>query len=376
MIDKHMNVPFVDLKAQYADIQSEIDDAIKGVIRKTAFVRGEYVNEFERQFAAKTGRKHCISVGNGTDAIFVTLRMLGIGAGDEVITTAASWIATSETISLTGATPVFVDIEPDCYCIDAGKIKEKITGQTKALLPVHLYGQAADMTPLCALCEEHGLHLVEDCAQAHFAEYRGRGVGTFGIAGTFSFYPGKNLGAYGDAGAVVTDDDELAQRVRMFANHGALTKHEHEIEGINSRMDGLQAAVLLAKLPHIDEWNAKRRRNAAVYSEALKSIDGVVRPAIRPETAHVFHVYGIRTSNRDKLQQHLKARGISTGIHYPTALPFLAAYRRFAHEPGDFPAAYLHQQTTLSLPMYPELNGGQQGFIADAIREFAERHPL
>ncbi|MGB7295408.1 MAG: DegT/DnrJ/EryC1/StrS family aminotransferase, partial [Candidatus Aminicenantales bacterium] len=238
-----MNIPFVDLKAQYQALKGEIDAAIQSVIDKAAFVGGPHVQEFEIGFADKYGVKHCISCANGTDAIYITLKALGIGPGDEVITVANSWISTSETISQTGARPVFVDIDPDYYHIDSQKIEEKISSKTKAVIPVHLFGQPACIEEIKTICKKHRLLLIEDCAQAHFATYKSQKVGTFGIAGTFSFYPGKNLGAYGDAGSIITDDDHLAEHARMFANHGSLRKHQHNMEGINSRLDGIQAAI-------------------------------------------------------------------------------------------------------------------------------------
>jgi len=354
-----MHVPFVDLGAQYRAIRPSIDEAIRSVIRETAFVRGPYVSDFENAFAKKCNVKHCISVANGTDAIFITLKMLGIGPGDEVITTANSWISTSETISLTGAKPVFVDIEPDYYCIDPHKIEDKITSRTKAAVPVHLYGQPAETDAIKSICVKHGLFLVEDCAQAHFAEYKGRIVGASGTAGTFSFYPGKNLGAYGDAGAIITDNDDLAAKVRMFANHGSLVKHQHEIEGMNSRMDGLQAAILSAKLPYIDGWNRQRRENALHYSRLLETVDGITTPFVRSSVSHVFHLYVIRSPLRDDLRKYLGKNGVATGVHYPKALPFLRAYACFGHEPEDFPTAHRYQDEILSLPMYPELSQEQ-----------------
>jgi len=365
-----MQIQFVDLKAQYQNIQPEIDAAIKSVIADTAFVRGKYVAEFEKAYADKCGVKHCISVANGTDAIYITLKALGIGPGDEVITVANSWIATSETITQADARVVFVDIEPDYYTIDASKIEEKITPQTKAVIPVHLFGQPAEIDSIKRICDEHNLHLIEDCAQAHFALYTKQLVGTFGIAGTFSFYPGKNLGAYGDAGAIITNDDELADNMRMFANHGSLKKHEHQIEGINSRMDGLQAAILSVKLSHILEWNEKRYQNALLYNELLANVKGVTIPKIRQNAAHIFHLYVIRTEERDELQKHLKEHGVSTGIHYPTALPFLQAYNYLGNKPEEFPVAYQYQDEILSLPMYPELSKSFITFVADKIREF------
>ena len=264
-----MNIPFVDLKAQYKSIKSEIDIAIQNVINETAFIKGKYVQKFEEEYADAYGVKHCISCANGTDAIYVTLKALGIGKGDEVITVANTWISTSETITQTGATPVFVDIHPDYYTIDVNKIEEKITGKTKAIIPVHLFGQPAEMDTVVDICKRRNLLLIEDCAQAHFAEWKGKRVGTFGIAGTFSFFPGKNLGAFGDAGAIISNDDEFSEKARMYANHGALVKHEHEIEGINSRLDGMQAAILSAKLPYILDWSDKRLIVGLKYNELL-----------------------------------------------------------------------------------------------------------
>ena len=365
-----MSIPFVDLKTQYQSIKPEIDRAISSVIEDTAFVRGKYVNEFEKAYAEKYGVKHCISVANGTDAIYITLKALGVGPGDEVITVANSWISTSETITQTGAKVVFVDIEPDYFTIDVSKIEEKITSKTKAIIPVHLYGQPAEIDAIKKICDAHNLYLIEDCAQAHFATYKGQNVGTFGTAGTFSFYPGKNLGAYGDAGAIITNDDELADKIRMFANHGSLKKHEHQIEGINSRMDGLQAAILSAKLPHIIEWNEKRSQNAQIYNKLLADVEEIATPKIRHNATHIFHVYSIRTKERDKLQTYLEENGISTAIHYPVALPFMQAYGYLKHKPEDFPVAYKYQDEILSLPMYPELSSTSISYVADRIKEF------
>ena len=365
-------IPFVDLKAQYCAIKSEVDAAIASVIADTAFIRGKFVTDFEKAYAAKYGVKHCVSCGNGTDAIFITLKMLGIGAGDEVITTSNSWIASTETITLTGARVVFVDVEDDCYDLDASKIEAAITPRTKAILPVHLLGQPAQMDVIMDLARRHHLAVVEDCAQAHFAEFDGRRVGTFGIAGTFSFYPGKNLGAYGDAGAIVTDDDGLAEKVRMFANHGAdrVNKHEHLMEGVCSRLDGLQAAILSAKLPHIDAWTRARRERAAGYDQLLAGIPEITTPKVRPGATHVYHNYVIRAARRDALQVFLKEQGIETTRHYPTPLPFLKAYEYLGHTPADFPVVAQHSREILSLPIYPELTAEQQRSIADSIRGF------
>lgn len=362
----------MDLKAQYRSLKVEIDAAIQSVIDKTAFVRGPHVEEFERAFAEKYGVKHCISCANGTDAIYITLKALGIGPGDEVITVANSWISTSETISQAGARPVFVDIDPDYYHIDPNKIEEKISPKTKAVIPVHLFGQPASIDKIKAICEKHGLFLVEDCAQAHFATYNDQKVGTFGIAGTFSFYPGKNLGAYGDAGAIIANDDGVATRAKMFANHGSLRKHQHEMEGINSRLDGIQAAILNVKLKYVDGWNRARYQNALSYNDRLSAIASVQTPKIRENAFHIFHLYVVRTKKRDALANYLKSKQIEAGIHYPTALPFLQAYRYLDHRPSDFPVAYKYQGEILSLPMFPELNENQIDYVANSIIEFCK----
>ena len=368
-----MNIPFVDLKTQYQSIKPEIDNAIVSVIEDTAFVRGKYVNEFEKDYAEKYGVKHCISVANGTDAIYITLKALGIGSGDEVITVANSWISTSETITQTGAKVVFVDIEPDYFTIDVSKIENQITPKTKAIIPVHLYGQPADIDAIKKICDAHDIYLIEDCAQAHFASYKGQKVGTFGTAGTFSFYPGKNLGAYGDAGAIITNDNELADKMRMFANHGSLKKHEHQIEGINSRMDGLQAAILSVKLPYIIEWNEKRHQNALIYTKLLEDVEDIVMPKIRPDVSHIFHLYVIRTKDRDAFQKYLNEHGISTAIHYPVALPFMQAYDYLGYKPEDFPVAYQFQDEIISLPMYPELSKTSISYVVDKIKEYYKK---
>jgi dTDP-4-amino-4,6-dideoxygalactose transaminase len=365
-----MNIPFVDLKAQYQSLKGEIDAAIQSVINKTAFVGGPHVHEFETAFAEKYGVKHCISCANGTDAIYISLKALGIGPGDEVITVANSWISTSETITQAGARPVFVDIEPDFYHIDSRKIEEKISSKTKAVVPVHLFGQPAGIDEIKAICEKHGLFLIEDCAQAHFATFKGQKVGTVGIAGTFSFYPGKNLGAYGDGGAIITNNDGLAERARLFANHGSVKKHLHEMEGINSRLDGIQAAILNVKLKYVDDWNRARHQNALKYNERLAAMPQIQTPRLREEAFHIFHLYVIRTPKRDELAGFLSSKGIGTGIHYPTALPFLQAYQYLAHKPDDFPVAHRYQGEILSLPMFPELNDDQIEYVVDSIAEF------
>jgi dTDP-4-amino-4,6-dideoxygalactose transaminase len=321
-----MNIQLVDLKAQYETIKNDIDAVIKDVVAKTAFIGGEYAAKFEEAFARFCSVKHCVGVGNGTDALFIALKTLGIGAGDEVITVANSFIASSEAITQTGARVVFVDINPKTYNIDTGKIENKITARTKAIIPVHLYGQPVDMDPILSLAKKHNLKIVEDCAQAHGALYKGRTIGSIGDMACFSFYPGKNLGAYGDGGAVVTNDDVLAKKARMFANHGRVDKYDHEIEGINSRLDGLQAAILGVKLKHLGAWSEARRKNAYLYNEYLKGT-GLVTPVEIPDVKAVYHLYVVRTKKdmRQKIQDHLKSKGIATGIHYPIALPNLKA---------------------------------------------------
>ncbi|NJD31282.1 MAG: DegT/DnrJ/EryC1/StrS family aminotransferase [Gammaproteobacteria bacterium] len=364
-----MRIPFVDLHAQYLAHQEEFDAAFREVIGKTAFIGGEFVREFERAYAEAYGVKHCISCANGTDAIYIVLRMLDVGLGHEVITTAASWISTSETISQAGALPVFVDVD-EYGNIDVEQVERNITPHTRAIIPVHLYGQAAQVEVLEKLAASRGVHLVEDCAQAHFAERAGRRVGTFGVAGTFSFYPGKNLGAYGDAGAIITNDDELARRCRMYANHGALVKHQHELEGINSRLDGLQASLLTAKLKYLGEWTEARRRVAGWYDQELASIDWVARPRVRPGSTHVYHLYVIQVDDRDALRAHLTRQGIETGVHYPVALPLMQAYQYLGMSASDVPNAARNQDRILSLPIYPEMTAEMVHYVVAAIRSF------
>jgi dTDP-4-amino-4,6-dideoxygalactose transaminase len=360
----------VDLKAQYLSIKSDIDGAIQSVIDDTAFIKGKYVERFEEEYAERYDVRHCVGLASGTDAIYVSLKALGVGEGDEVITVANSWISTSETITQAGAKPVFVDIDADHYTIDSALIEKKITSKTKAIIPVHLFGQPADMRKIKHICDRHNLHLIEDCAQAHFAEYSGQKVGTFGVAGTFSFFPGKNLGAYGDAGAIVSNDDGFAVKARMYANHGALIKHKHEIEGINSRLDGMQAAILSVKLRHIAEWNRRRLQHANMYSELLGGVSGIAVPQVREDAKHVFHLYVIRVPNRDALQKHLAEKGISTGVHYPTPLPLLPAYKYLNCQPSDFPIASGYMDQILSLPMFPELTREMIEYVVSEVKLF------
>jgi dTDP-4-amino-4,6-dideoxygalactose transaminase len=368
-----MKIPFVDLRAQYDSIKESIDEAIKEVINETAFIGGPSIKEFEQNFADLLRVKHCLGVANGTDAIYIALKMLGIKEGDEVITTASSWISTSETISQTGARPVFIDIDPETYTIDHASIESKISKRTKAIIPVHLYGQAAHIREIKAICVKHNLFLIEDCAQSHFSKDGAQYVGTFGDAATFSFYPGKNLGAYGDAGAIVTNNDDLARKMRMFANHGALKKHEHVIEGINSRLDTIQAAILNCKVKYILDWTTMRINNAKRFHERLKNIKQIELPIVRKNTTHTFHLFVIRTKQRNELKKYLENAGIQTAIHYPTILPLLPAYSYLQYSEKDFPVAYSYQDQILSLPLYPELTESQIDYIGSQIENFFSR---
>jgi dTDP-4-amino-4,6-dideoxygalactose transaminase len=365
-----MKIPFVDLRMQYHSIRDEILEAVSSVMEESAFIGGNYVRKFELEFAEFCGVKQCIGVGNGTDAIFIALKSLGIGPGDEVITAANSFIATSEIVTLLGAKVVFCDVGEANRNIDTDLISHRMTEKTRAIIPVHLYGQPADMDEILKIAEENDLYIIEDCAQAHGAKYKGKRVGTFGQIGCFSFYPGKNLGAYGDGGALVTDDGDMAKKMRMYANHGRSKKYDHEFEGINSRLDGMQAAVLSVKLKYIKEWNLKRNKNARIYNDRLKDIGDIKTPAITGDRDHVFHLYVIRTKERDKLKKFLADNGISCGIHYPTALPNLEAYNYLNHKPEDFPVSSMLQDEILSLPMFPELTTEQIDYVVSKIREF------
>jgi dTDP-4-amino-4,6-dideoxygalactose transaminase len=365
-----MNIPFVDLHAQYLSIKSEIDAAIDKVIAHSAFIRGPHVTSFEQNWANALGVRHCVSCANGTDAIYIALRALGVKPGDEIITSAHSWIATSETITQADGRVVFCDTDHDTLTIDPALIEAKITSATVGIIPVHLYGQPADMEAIMAIARKHHLWVIEDCAQAHLATCNGRLVGTFGEIATFSFYPGKNLGAYGDAGCVVTNDDNLADWMATFARHGG--KGEHVMEGINSRMDGLQAAILNAKLPHLPRWTEARRKVASQYDQLLNKIGDIVTPKVAPNREHVWHLYVIRSEKRDALRKHLADAGVSTVVNYPKALPFYPAYAYLGHAPEDFPRAHANQSRILSLPIYPEITGEMVGYVADRIAGFTK----
>lgn len=361
-----MHVPFVDLKAQYRSLKHEIDPAITQVIEEASFIGGRVVDEFERNFARYVRSRHCIGVGNGTDAITIALKALGIGQGDEVITAANSFIATSEAITATGARVVFVDCDPLTCTIDVGRIEQALTTRTRAIIPVHLYGQPADMDAIRSIAERHGLRVIEDAAQAHGARYRDLPVGTLGDCGCFSFYPGKNLGAYGDGGAITTNDDVIAKTVRMYANHGRTEKYNHEFEGCNSRLDALQAAVLDVKLRHLETWTERRRAAALRYDTGLQ---GVVRCiGTRPDVRHVYHLYVVRVPRRAQVMAFLKEQGIGTGIHYPIPLPLLNAYRYLGHGPQDFPAAAAMKDEILSLPMFGNITDAQIDHVITGVR--------
>ena len=362
-----MKIPFVDLASQYNNIKCEIDTAIQTVIDETAFIGGRHVDAFETNFKQVYGAKNCITTANGTDSLYIVMKMLGIGINDEVITSAYSWISSSETISQTGAIPVFVDID-EYFTIDAAKIEEKINDRTKAIIPVHIHGQMCDMDKIMHIAEKYNLFVIEDCAQSHFSEYRGVRAGLKGVAGSFSFYPGKNLGAYGDAGCIITNDDHLATKCRMFARHGALKKHQHEIEGINSRLDGIQAAILNVKLLSILNWTEARIKNANYYNKILKNISQIQLPKIRENVKHTFHLYVIKTNKRDELANYLKNNGIETAIHYPVALPNMNAYAYLNNE--RFINASENESRLLSLPMYPELTDVHMNYIANKISDF------
>ncbi len=366
-----MDVPFADLHQQYLGIKSDIDHAISEVIRTSAFVRGPFVDRFEHEFAALTGAPHCVSCANGTDALYIAMHALGIQPGDEVIAPAHSWISTTETITQAGGKVVFSDIDPHTYCINPNHLEALITSRTVGIIPVHLYGQPADMDAIMSFAGRYGLWVIEDCAQAHQAVYKGRLVGSFGDVASYSFYPGKNLGAMGDAGALTTADASLAERMAMFARHGGLRKGDHQIEGINSRLDGLQAAILSVKLAWLPAWTAKRRELAAHYLKQLADLEGLVLPSSDADSEPVWHLFVVRHPQRDLLAQHLSDSDVQTVVNYPVSLPFLPAYSRYGHQPDDFPVAFAHQSQVLSLPLFPEMTDRQLDHVEQALRSFS-----
>lgn len=362
-----MRVPFVDLKAQYLSLKPELDAAIAEVVSATAFISGRYAAAFEEAFAGYIGVENCIAVANGTDALEIALQAIGIGPGDEVIVPANTFFATAEAVANIGARPVFVDCEPHFYNIDVDKIEEKITPRTKAIIPVHLYGLPAEMDGVMTIARKHGLTVVEDCAQSHGADYKARRTGTFGNIATFSFYPGKNLGAYGDAGAIVTNDAATADRARLIANHGQPAKYQHTLIGRNSRMDGIQAAVLSTKLRHLDTWLDARRRNAERYNELLADT-GIPLPVPPDYSRHTYHLYVVRVKDRDTVAARLNEAGVATGLHYPTAVPFLDVYSDAGYQPSDFPVAHAQMGELLSLPMYAELTDEMISHVCTTLK--------
>jgi dTDP-4-amino-4,6-dideoxygalactose transaminase len=365
-----MAVPFVDLKAQYRPIANEINTAISTVLSDSDFILGEQVEQFEQEFARASGVRYAIGVDSGTSALELALRACHIGPGDEVITAANTFIATALAISYTGAKPVLVDVDPLTYNMDSQCLEEAITERTKAVIPVHLYGQAADLDPILELARSRHLVVIEDACQAHGATYKGKRVGSMGDAAAFSFYPAKNLGAFGDGGAVVTNDERIAQAVRMLRNYGQSKKYIHDLRGYNRRLDTLQAAVLLAKLKYLDQWNAARREHAQMYRQQLAGTQ-VITPVAADYGDPVWHLYVIRAQDRDGLRKHLTERGISTGIHYPVPIHLQQAYADLGYGPGSFPVTERASDQVLSLPMYAELTPEQIASVAEAIKEFA-----
>jgi len=366
-----MKVPFLNLKAQYDGIAQEVDQSIREVLATCAFSGGPYVERFEHEFATFCGASHAVGVGSGTEALWLALVALGVKAGDEVITAPNSFIATAEAISLAGAEPVFVDVEEGGFTLDPALLEAAITPRTKAIIPVHLFGQTADMDPILAVARKHGLAVLEDACQAHGAEYKGRRAGSLGDAGCFSFYPGKNLGAYGEAGGVVTSDRQLADRIRMLRDHGQSRKYYHEVVGTNGRMDGIQGAVLSVKLKYLEAWNEARRLNAERYRKALHEVDSVRTPKEMDYARHIYHVYAVRSQGREGLIEALAASGIACGVHYPVPIHLQRAYASRGEGQGTFPVAERCAQEFVSLPMFPELTEEQIAYVGRAVGRLA-----
>ncbi len=363
-------IPFVDLKTQYRLIKEEIQTEINKVLQQSNFILGEQVALFEEEFANFCDSKYCVGVASGTDALHLALRSMYIGQDDEVITASNTFIATVSAISYVGAKPVLVDIDPRTYNIDLNRIEEKITSNTKAIIPVHLYGCPVDMERLLAITHKHNIRIIEDSCQAHGAIWDGKKVGSFGIMGCFSFYPSKNLGAFGDSGAIVTSDEKMYDKIKMMRNYGSPKKYYHDFIGYNSRLDTLQAAILRVKLKHLEEWNSKRRINAKLYNQKLKGVGDLQLPNIDEKGSHIFHLYVIRTQKRDKLLIYLKENGIQCGIHYPVPIYALGAYSHLGLSGKDFPVTEQFSKQILSLPMFPELTEEQINMVSDFINKF------
>lgn len=369
---REMTIPFVDLKAQRLSIREEIDGAIADVMDACAFIKGSHVEQFEREFVAHCKAGHCVGVGNGTDALFLALKAFGVGPGDEVLVPAMTFIATAEAVTMAGAVPVFVDIDPSTYTLCPADLQKKLTPESKAVIPVHLYGHPADMRAIGDIASAKDLVVIQDAAQAHGASLDGKPLSAFSPCACYSFFPSKNLGAYGDAGAVVLNDAARAGHARKLSNHGRDNKYIHEFEGVNSRLDGLQAAVLSVKLRHLDRWTKARQDVAAFYDAGLSGAQGITPPARAKGAGHVYHLYVLQCDKRDDLRAFLSAKGIATGIHYPIALPFMPAYAAKQHRPEEFPVAHALQAKGLSLPMFPELTQRQMEYVVQAIREWSD----
>lgn len=363
-----MNVPFLDLRAHHAPLREEIDAAIKEVIDNSAFAGGPFVARFEEEFADYCESRYAVGLGSGTEALWLTLLALGVAPGDEVITVPLTFIATAEAITYCGATPVFVPISESTYTMDPLALRAAITPRTKAIIPVHLFGQSADMEPIVEVAREHGLYVIEDACQAHGALYKGRKTGSLGDAGCFSFYPGKNLGAFGDAGAVVTNDNKLQEKIRILRDHGQVRKYHHAMLGWNCRMDGIQAAVLRIKLRHLDSSNILRRSHAAHYNRLFDGMEEIARPFEAEYARHVYHVYAIRVQNRDEVARYMEASGIGCGIHYPVPVHVQECYRSLGHLPGTFPISERCAAEFISLPIFPELTPAQVEMVAGTMK--------
>lgn len=392
-----MNIPLIDLKAQYKSISEDLDRVTKEVLSSAAYIMGKNITEFEKEFAEYIGVKHAISVGNGTDALVIALKSLGIGAGDEVITSTFTYFASAECISAVGATPVFVDVEEDTFNIDPSKIEEKITDKTKAIIPVHIFGQSADMDPINEIAKKYNLKVIEDACQAVGGKYKGKMIGTLGDAACFSFFPTKNLSCAGDGGMIVTNDDDIATIVKALRTHGSgetgqkaynlLNNITEEVQsskdgddtvynplkyynyliGFNSRLDAIQGAILRVKLPHLDSWNAGRRKVAEVYNRELKNSE-VVIPIVREENEHIYHQYVLQSEDREAILNKLKEKGVATGVYYPVPLHLQKVYADLGYKEGDMPVAEYLSHRTFAIPVYPELTEEQVNYIVDAIK--------
>jgi len=363
-----MEVPFLDLKAQSRALKSEFLALWEEIVEEAQFIGGKHVTGLEKEFAESCGVEHCVAINSGTDGLRFTLLALDLRAGDEVITVPNTFIATTEAITQAGGRIVFVDIDPGTYNMDPRKIEAAITDKTKGIVPVHLYGQTADMNSILDLAEQHGLWVVEDACQAHLAEYKGQKAGSMGLAGAFSFYPGKNMGSCGEAGAITTNDAGLADKVRMFRDHGQAKKYHHEMEGYNGRCDALQAAALRVKLKYLPAWNEARRKSAQRYLDLLKDLDGIISPKVADGCLHVYHLFVIQINDRDAVGKTLKKKGIGTGLHYPIPLHLQNAYAHMKIPEGSFPVTEFYSKRLLSLPMFPELSDEQISYVCKELR--------